>query len=47
MKNQNHGAVGAVLDDYYDEEDQNFDDLNSDQMMKMIEKQQNLDHHEA
>ena len=47
IKNENNGAVGAALDDYYDEEDQDLDDLNSDQMMKMIEKQQQLDHHEA
>jgi len=38
MKHENSGAVGAAMDEYYDEEeDQNFDDLDSEQMMKMIE----------
>ena len=35
------------MDEYYDEEeDQNFDDLDSEQMMKMIEQQQDLGGHD-
>ena len=30
------GAAPAITDDYYDQDDENFDDLDSDQMMKMI-----------
>lgn len=31
------GAAPAMDDEYYDQEDENFDDLDSEQMMKMIE----------
>lgn len=37
------GAVGAAVDQYYDEDDmdeQDFDNLEPDEMMKMIEMQQ-------
>ena len=37
------GAAPAMDDEYYDQEDENFDDLDSEQMMKMIEGQNHAD----